>query len=76
MRRLLLGAVVVVTLAGCAMAQGSGAADSSPAARPSSVSPFVLTVRNLDGPQANVLIGDRKVATVNCWDSPMTFTPG
>ena len=76
MRRFLLGAVLAITLAGCATARSPGAADSSPAARPSSVSTFVLTVTNLDGPQANVLIGDRKVATLNCWDYPLTFTPG
>ncbi len=76
MRRLLLAPVVAITLAGCAMARGPGAAESSPATRPSSVGTFALTVMNLDGPQANVLIGDRKVATLNCWDSPLTFTPG
>jgi hypothetical protein len=85
--RFLLGAVVVFVLASCAIAQGPGAStESSPAerpstessstARPSSASTFVLVVTNLDGPQANVLIGDRKVATVNCWDRPVTLTPG
>lgn len=85
--RFVLGAVVVFALASCATAQGPGAStesspaarpstESSPAVRPSSASTFVLIVTNLDGPQANVLIGDRKVATVNCWDRPVTLTPG
>jgi hypothetical protein len=76
MGRFLLGAILAITLVGCATAPGSGAADSSPTARPSPVSTFVLTVRNLDGPQANVLIGDRKVATLYCWDSLVTLSPG
>jgi hypothetical protein len=76
MHRLLLGVMLAMTLGGCAMAPGSGAADSLPAARSPSVGTFVLTVRNVDGPQANILIGDRKVATLNCWDSPVSLTPG
>jgi len=76
MGRFVLGAILAIALLGCATAPGSGAADSLPATRPSPVGTFVLTVRNLDGPQANVLIGDRKVATLNCWDSPVTLTPG
>jgi hypothetical protein len=76
MGRIVLGAILAIVLFGCATAPGSGAADSLPAARSSPVGTFVLTVRNLDGPQANVLIGDRKVATLNCWDSPVTLTPG
>ncbi len=76
MGRVMLGAFLAIMLSGCAMAPRSGAADSFPAARSSSVGTFVLTVRNVDGPQANVLIGDRKVATLNCWDSPVTLTPG
>ena len=67
--RFLLGAIVVFALVGCAT-------EPSPTVRPSAASTFVLTVTNLDGLQANVLIGDRKVATVNCWDPPVTLTPG
>lgn len=84
--RVVLGAAVVLALAGCGMAQRPGAAESSlaagastepsPTVRPLAANTFVLIVTNLDGPQANVLIGDRKVATLNCWDHPMTFTPG
>jgi hypothetical protein len=76
MRQFLLGALLAIALAGCALARGPGAADSSPATHPSSVGAFVLTISNLDGPQANILIGDLKVATLNCWDAPMGFTPG
>jgi hypothetical protein len=76
MGRLVVGAMLAVMLVGCVMAPGSGAADSSPPARPLPASAIVLIVRNVDGPQANILIGDQKVATLNCWDPAVTLTAG
>lgn len=76
MGRLLSGAMLAITLVGCVLARGSGTTYPSPPARPSPVGAFILTVRNVDGPKANILIGDRKVATLNCWDPPVTLTAG
>jgi len=68
----LLGAVLVGTTAGGLVA----CSGPSPAGSTSTTSAFVLTVKNLDGPLSNILIGGQKVATLNCWDPPVTLTSG
>ena len=36
----------------------------------------VLTIVNFDGPVANILVDGQKVATLACWDEPVTLARG
>lgn len=63
-RRLVIGCVL------------GGALAASVAPSPSSTMAIALTIINLDGPVANVLISGQKVATLHCWDRPLTLAPG
>jgi hypothetical protein len=74
--QLLLQAAVAIALGACVGAGSGRGTTEPPAAGPSATHTFVLTVLNVDGPESNILIGDRKVATLNCWDHAAKFSPG